>query len=75
MECTECKYRKQIALKRCKHFELGGDKKRKVTKSACICVVIKHCKVAVENVCDFLLLANLCKAEVGLAIVALTMSM
>ncbi|XP_073241200.1 uncharacterized protein [Porites lutea] len=29
MECTECKYRKQIALKRCKHFELGGDKKRK----------------------------------------------
>lgn len=30
MECTECKYRKQIPLKRCKHFELGGDKKRKV---------------------------------------------
>ncbi|PNF38396.1 60S ribosomal protein L44 [Cryptotermes secundus] len=31
MECTECKYRKQIPLKRCKHFELGGDKKRKVS--------------------------------------------
>lgn len=30
MECSECKYRKQIPLKRCKHFELGGDKKRKV---------------------------------------------
>ncbi|KAG8222280.1 hypothetical protein J437_LFUL003261 [Ladona fulva] len=38
MECAECKYRKQlfrsqstkqIPLKRCKHFELGGDKKRK----------------------------------------------
>ncbi|CAL8114022.1 unnamed protein product [Orchesella dallaii] len=29
MECTECKYRKQIPLKRCKHFELGGDRKRK----------------------------------------------
>lgn len=29
MECTECKYRKQSPLKRCKHFELGGDKKRK----------------------------------------------
>lgn len=29
MECTECKYRKQTPLKRCKHFELGGDKKRK----------------------------------------------
>lgn len=29
MECTECKYRKQKPIKRCKHFELGGDKKRK----------------------------------------------
>ncbi|XP_037888110.1 60S ribosomal protein L44-like [Glossina fuscipes] len=29
MECTECKHRKQTPLKRCKHFELGGDKKRK----------------------------------------------
>ncbi|XP_053667588.1 60S ribosomal protein L44 [Anopheles marshallii] len=29
MECVECKYRKQTPLKRCKHFELGGDKKRK----------------------------------------------
>jgi len=32
MECTECKFRKQIPLKRCKHFELGGDKKRKVSQ-------------------------------------------
>ncbi|KAA1087624.1 40s ribosomal protein L44e [Puccinia graminis f. sp. tritici] len=29
MECTVCKYKKQVALKRCKHFELGGDKKTK----------------------------------------------
>jgi len=29
MECTECKVRKQLAIKRCKHFELGGDKKKK----------------------------------------------
>merc|ERR1712189_46937 len=29
MECSECKFRKQVSLKRCKHFELGGDKKRK----------------------------------------------
>nr|SVE70853.1 EOG090X0NTN [Daphnia similis] len=29
MECSDCKIRKQIPLKRCKHFELGGDKKRK----------------------------------------------
>merc|ERR1711955_162141 len=29
MECTTCKYRKQLPIKRCKHFELGGDKKRK----------------------------------------------
>uniref|UniRef100_A0A194ALJ2 Ribosomal protein rpl36a n=1 Tax=Pinctada fucata TaxID=50426 RepID=A0A194ALJ2_PINFU len=29
MECTTCKYRKQLPIKRCKHFELGGEKKRK----------------------------------------------
>merc|ERR1712025_1002982 len=29
MECQECKYRKQVPIKRCKHFELGGEKKRK----------------------------------------------
>eukprot|EP00729_Bicosta_minor_P011721 gene11721-10896_t len=29
LECVECKYRSQKCLKRCKHFELGGDKKRK----------------------------------------------
>merc|ERR1712154_715122 len=29
MECQECKYRKQLAIKRCKHFELGGDKRKK----------------------------------------------
>merc|ERR1712121_254086 len=29
MECTECKFSKQIPIKRCKHFELGGDKKKK----------------------------------------------
>ena len=30
MECTTCKKKKQVPIKRCKHFELGGDKKRKV---------------------------------------------
>lgn len=29
LECTSCKYRSHMALKRCKHFELGGDKKQK----------------------------------------------
>ncbi|GBC01299.1 hypothetical protein RclHR1_04130015 [Rhizophagus clarus] len=29
LECQSCKYKHQIALKRCKHFELGGDKKTK----------------------------------------------
>merc|ERR1712033_45319 len=29
MECTECKKKKLLPIKRCKHFELGGDKKRK----------------------------------------------
>merc|ERR1711862_319482 len=27
MECTQCGYRLQQTIKRCKHFELGGDKK------------------------------------------------
>ena len=29
MECTDCKHRKQLAIKRCNHFELGGQKKSK----------------------------------------------
>ncbi|RJE26242.1 60s ribosomal protein [Aspergillus sclerotialis] len=29
LECTACKSKKQLSLKRCKHFELGGDKKTK----------------------------------------------
>ena len=29
MECVECKYKSQKPIKRCKHFELGGDKKCK----------------------------------------------
>ncbi|KAG2172070.1 hypothetical protein INT43_001547 [Umbelopsis isabellina] len=29
LECTACKYKMQLSLKRCKHFELGGDKKTK----------------------------------------------
>eukprot|EP01134_Creolimax_fragrantissima_P003313 CFRG3313T1 len=29
LECTSCKAKKQLVIKRCKHFELGGDKKRK----------------------------------------------
>ena len=35
MECTECKFRKQLPIKRCKHFELGGDKKKKVKCAGC----------------------------------------
>lgn len=29
LECSSCKTKLQLALKRCKHFELGGDKKTK----------------------------------------------
>ncbi|CAI2180349.1 9392_t:CDS:2 [Funneliformis geosporum] len=29
LECQSCKFKHQVALKRCKHFELGGDKKTK----------------------------------------------
>jgi large subunit ribosomal protein L44e len=31
LECVACKYKHQISIKRCKHFELGGDKKTKVS--------------------------------------------
>ncbi|XP_015715588.1 60S ribosomal protein L36a isoform X1 [Coturnix japonica] len=36
LECVEpnCRSKRMLAIKRCKHFELGGDKKRKV----CVCV-------------------------------------
>ncbi|CEP60993.1 60S ribosomal protein eL42 LALA0_S02e04346g [Lachancea lanzarotensis] len=29
LECVACKTRAQLCLKRCKHFELGGEKKQK----------------------------------------------
>nr|CAX77697.1 ribosomal protein L36A [Schistosoma japonicum] len=29
LECSQCKCKKQLAIKRCKPFELGGDKKKK----------------------------------------------
>ncbi|KAH6566478.1 hypothetical protein BASA62_006663 [Batrachochytrium salamandrivorans] len=29
LECSVCKHKQQVSLKRCKHFELGGDKKTK----------------------------------------------
>merc|ERR1712071_720422 len=29
LECSACRFKHHIPLKRCKHFELGGDKKRK----------------------------------------------
>ena len=29
LECNTCKLRRMVPLKRTKHFELGGDKKRK----------------------------------------------
>uniref|UniRef100_A0A667XRI0 60S ribosomal protein L36a n=1 Tax=Myripristis murdjan TaxID=586833 RepID=A0A667XRI0_9TELE len=32
LECVEpnCRSKRMLAIKRCKHFELGGDKKRKI---------------------------------------------
>ncbi len=30
LECSGCKHKHQLVIKRCKHFELGGDKKSKV---------------------------------------------
>ncbi len=33
LECITCKAKSQLTLKRCKHFELGGDKKTKCVSS------------------------------------------
>ena len=48
LECNSCKYKSQLPLKRCKHFELGGDKK---TKGAALVFVSlrRHLRV-VRNV-------------------------
>lgn len=37
LECVEpnCRSKRMLAIKRCKHFELGGDKKRKVPLELC----------------------------------------
>lgn len=35
LECSACKRKHQLTLKRCKHFELGGDKKTKVPCATC----------------------------------------
>lgn len=32
LECKECKYKMQLPLKRCKHFEIGGTKQGKAKK-------------------------------------------
>lgn len=33
LECSKCKYRSLKVIKRCKHFELGGDTKKKAGES------------------------------------------
>lgn len=55
LECVEanCRSKRMLAIKRCKHFELGGDKKRKVRllnvvivlERLCICFSIIHSQV------------------------------
>uniref|UniRef100_A0AAQ5ZRL6 60S ribosomal protein L36a n=1 Tax=Amphiprion ocellaris TaxID=80972 RepID=A0AAQ5ZRL6_AMPOC len=39
LECVEanCRSKRMLAIKRCKHFELGGDKKRKVGITCVVC--------------------------------------
>jgi hypothetical protein len=54
MECTECKYRKQIPLKRCKHFELGGDKKRKVRSYLKVINTNLFTNMLIQNILTFI---------------------
>lgn len=56
MECTECKNRKQLPIKRCKHFEIGGDKKRKFVflcgcNTASLLPILHLCDTPVQNIC------------------------
>ncbi|KAI0322965.1 ribosomal protein L44-domain-containing protein, partial [Amylostereum chailletii] len=46
LECTVCKYKMQMALKRCKHFELGGEKK---TKGAALTFVRPHSSLSTPS--------------------------
>uniref|UniRef100_A0A8C9RFX4 60S ribosomal protein L36a n=1 Tax=Scleropages formosus TaxID=113540 RepID=A0A8C9RFX4_SCLFO len=41
LECAEpnCRSKRMLAIKRCKHFELGGDKKRKVRPGTAALIV------------------------------------
>jgi hypothetical protein len=39
LECSVCKHKHQLSLKRCKHFELGGDKKTKVCLFSVLCIL------------------------------------
>ncbi|KAF8842018.1 hypothetical protein BDN67DRAFT_900173 [Paxillus ammoniavirescens] len=40
LECTVCKYKMQLSLKRCKHFELGGEKKTKGAALQFVCLLV-----------------------------------
>ncbi|KAF9041290.1 ribosomal protein L44-domain-containing protein, partial [Panaeolus papilionaceus] len=44
LECTVCKYKMQLALKRCKHFELGGEKKTKGAALTFVRFVARSCR-------------------------------
>ncbi|KAG5221113.1 40s ribosomal protein [Salix suchowensis] len=46
LECTVCKYKMQISLKRCKHFELGGEKKTKGAALQFVCTRFERYSVA-----------------------------
>lgn len=56
LECVEpnCRSKRMLAIKRCKHFELGGDKKRKVgicvfVELDHVCSIKSHCQGALSE--------------------------
>ena len=55
LECSECKSKHQIALKRCKHFELGGEKKSKVSNlSSAIVSMLQDLLMSIRRaLCNF----------------------
>ncbi|KAK0192202.1 zinc-binding ribosomal protein [Armillaria mellea] len=60
LECTVCKYKMQLTLKRCKHFELGGEKKTKGAALTFVCV----CSVIYMSSSDLLHRCSECYAVV-----------
>lgn len=58
LECNTCKHKHQLPLKRCKHFELGGDKKTKVMRGISVQTLTNFMAIREEFLSKFVQPAN-----------------